>query len=435
MLARMVLIGISIFEIGLLYWLLCSTVLQKKYFGKKDWAIIGGNTLGLGTILGINRSLSFFSSSLFIIIFVITCICVLLVKKQNKLLQTVIITLYYSTVALLDFFFASVGMMILGKKFDGMVYTRANSWTECIIFISSRLIITGCIRMFAKQKYEETYICEFQAILSIISIIMCLILRWYQIEVVKMIYENGERDARAVGASLAAVLLIVSFIGILCLKNKTLEKEKEILVMRDFMMTQKFKELESVIEKNRQLSHDLRNHLIALKNYEKEGNYEGINSYIEEIQHEFFEIKVRAWTGNQIADMIMEQKRALAEQEGIIFTIQAIPIAEWFFSDSETCSLLGNLLDNAVDACKRMDVDAKRWIFIKIEKQKQLLFIRIMNSIGEAPVMKKGKPISVKDDKKNHGYGLRSVERIVNRYDGVITYQMEEKFFQVNLSF
>ena len=115
---------------------------------------------------------------------------------------------------------------------------------------------------------------------------MCLILRWYQIEVVKMIYENGERDARAVGASLAAVLLIVSFIGILCLKNKTLEKEKEILVMRDFMMTQKFKELESVIEKNRQLSHDLRNHLIALKNYEKEGNYEGINSYIEEIQHE-----------------------------------------------------------------------------------------------------------------------------------------------------
>ena len=235
--------------------------------------------------------------------------------------------------------------------------------------------------------------------------------------------------------SLAVVLLTILLIGMLYVKNKTIEREKEFLSMRDEMVTQKFVELESVMEKNRQLSHDLKNHLIALKNYEKEGNYDGIHHYLEEIEQEYFEVKVRIWTGNPIADMIIEQKRALAEREGISsFIVQAVPILEWPFHDNETCSLLGNLLDNAIDACKKMDNEKNRWISIIIESQKEFLFIKIRNSIGETPIMKGGRPVSVKSDKKRHGYGLKSVERIVDKHKGIITYQIKENIFQVNLS-
>lgn len=164
-----------------------------------------------------------------------------------------------------------------------------------------------------------------------------------------------------------------------------------------------------------------------------EGDYEGIDKYIEEIEQNFFDIKRIVWTGNQIADMLLEQKRILAEQEGIAFTIQAAPVAEWMFDNSETCSLLGNLLDNAIEACMRMDYNANKWVSVKIENQKQLLFIKIENSINEAPVMEKGRPVSVKGDKKRHGYGLKNVERILNKYDGTIAYLSRDKAFQIKL--
>ena len=237
------------------------------------------------------------------------------------------------------------------------------------------------------------------------------------------------------GLSLMGVVLLILFTGIVYLKNKVLEKERELLTIRDAMVTQKYTELKEVMEKNRQLSHDLKHHMLVLKNYKMEGNYEGIDHYIEEIEQEFLETKKRVWTGNQIADLLLEQKKTLAEQEGIAFTIQAVPIAEWLFDDSETCSLLGNLLDNAIEACRRMDDNADKWISVKIESQKQLLFIKVKNSVSEVPVMKNERPMSVKRDKMRHGYGLKSVERIVHKHEGAITYQSEDKAFQVKLLF
>lgn len=338
-------------------------------------------------------------------------------------------------VALLDFCVAFMSMTVLKHQFMVLIFLRANSITKCVLFICSRIIIAGCIYLIVKRKPEESYICEFQNALLLIVIAMCLILRRYHIAIVRMICESKEQEAGATGLSLMGIVLVIFFIGVLYLKNKTIEKEKELLSMRDTMVTQKIMELERVMEKNRQLSHDLKHHMFVLNNYAEERNYEGIHRDIEEIEHEFFEIKTRVWTGNSVADMLLEQKRTLAEQEEITFTIQAVPISKWPFNDSETCSLLGNLLDNAIEACNCVDCNMDKWISIKIESQKELLFIKIENAVKEAPAMKNEKPISVKRDKVKHGYGLKSVERIVNKYEGTIAYQSKNKAFQVKLLF
>lgn len=432
---KTLLIGISVFEIGMLYWLLCGTVLKKQYFQKKEWAIICVNIVSVGMSEGINRSLLFFSRNMLIISVAVTCICVILINRQNKLLKIIIIILYYVLVALADFFAAFVSMAVLKHEFKSTVYLYADSIMESILFLCIRIVIAVCVYLIVKQNFDETYIREFQSVLLIIMIIMCLMLRRYQIAIVRMMYEGKEQEAGATGLSLIGVVLVILFTGIVYLKNKTLEKDRELLTMRDAMVTQRYGELETVMEKNRQLSHDLKHHMLVLKNYANEGNCKGVYDYIVEIEDEFFETKKRVWTGNRIADIILEQKRALAEQEGIVFTIQAVPIAEWPFNDNETCSLLGNLLDNAVEACKRLDDNIDKWISIKIESQKQLLFLLIENAVYEPPAKKNGRPVSVKRDKIRHGYGLKSVERIVNKYEGMITYQSQDKAFQVKLLF
>ena len=432
---KALLIGISVFEIGMLYWLLCGTVLEKEYFRKKDWVILYASIVGIGINVGGNRSLIFFSQIAFIVCVVATCICVILLNGQYRFLKIIIIILYYSLVALADFFAAFVSMIVLRHEFKNVVFLYANSIMECILFLCVRLIVACCVYQVVKQKFDKAYIREFQSLLLAITIIMCFMLRYYQIAIVNMMFEGREQEAGTMGLSLMGAMLITFFTGIVYLKNKTLEKEKELLIMRDTMVTQKYTELEVAMEKNRQLSHDLKNHILVLKHFKMEENYEGIDRYIEEIEQNFFDIKRRVWTGNQIADMILEQKRTSAEQEGITFTIQAVPITEWMFDDSETCSLLGNLLDNAIEACMRMDDNAYKWISVKIENQKQLLFIKIENSVSEIPVMKDKRPISVKQDKIRHGYGLKSVERIVNKYEGMITYKGKDRAFQVKLLF
>ena len=435
MVIKALLMGISLFEVGMLYWLLCGTVLEKQYFCKREWVILCANIVGTGIDVGGNRSLIFFSQFAFIVCVAVTCICVLLISGQYKFLRIITVILYYALVALLDFFAAFVSMIVLRHEFKNVVYLYANSIMECILFFCVRLIVACCVYQIVRLKFEKAYIREFQNLLLAITIIMCFMLKYYQIAIVNMMFEGREQEAGTTGLSLIGVLLITLFTGIVFLKNKTLEKEKELLIMRDTMVTQKYTELEKAMEKNRQLSHDLKNHILVLKHFKMEENYEGIDKYIEEIEQNFFDIKRRVWTGNQVADMILEQKRTLAEQEGITFTIQAVPIAEWMFDDSDTCSLLGNLLDNAIEACMRMDENADKWVSVKIENQKQLLFIKIENSVNEAPIMEKGRPVSVKRDKMRHGYGLKNVERILNKYDGTIAYLSRDKAFQIKLLF
>jgi hypothetical protein len=432
---RAFLIGISVFEIGMLYLLLCGTVLEKDYFRKKDWIILYASIVGIGIDVGRNRSLIFFSQYAFIICVVATCICVILINGQYRFLRIIIIILYYSLVALADFFVAFVSMIVLRHEFKNAVYLYANSIMECILFFCVRLIVACCVYQVVKQKFDKAYIREFQSLLLAITIIMCFMLRYYQIAIVSMMLEGREQEAGTMGLSLMGVMLITFFTGIVYLKNKTLEKEKELLIMRDTMVTQKYTALEAAMEKKRQLSHDLKHHILILKRFKMEKNYEGIDKYIEEIEQNFFDTKRRVWTGNQIADMLLEQKKTLAEQEDITFIIQAVPIAEWMFNDSETCSLLGNLLDNAIEACMRMGDNANKWVSVKIENQKQLLFIKIENSVNEAPVMEKGRPVSVKKDKTRHGYGLKNVERILNKYNGTIVYLSRDKAFQIKLLF
>lgn len=132
--------------------------------------------------------------------------------------------------------------------------------------------------------------------------------------------------------------------------------------------------------------------------------------------------------------MLLSQKKREALAEDIAFDIQAVPMINIRLSEAEICALFGNLLDNAIEACRSLE-EKGRWIIIKMEKKNQILFIEIKNSIGKKPVVKNGELITSKSDYMKHGYGIKSVKRIVEKYEGDFTYQTENDKFQVNLSF
>ena len=140
------------------------------------------------------------------------------------------------------------------------------------------------------------------------------------------------------------------------------------------------------------------------------------------------------WTQNKIWDMVLSYKRNEAEQKGIKFVIDSVLVPSFPFDDREGCSLFGNLLDNAIEACEKID-SGEKFINVKIEKQQQLLFLEIANSIKEEPQFQNNKLVTMKSEKSLHGYGLKSVKRIIDKYEGIISYQAKDRAFVVKLTF
>ena len=233
--------------------------------------------------------------------------------------------------------------------------------------------------------------------------------------------------------SMITSLVLLAVLGTLYLKNRRIKDENSMLVLKEEMERQKYEELNTAVNRNRELVHDTKNHYLVISEYVRNKEYEKLNKYLEDIKNDFVRTAPGIYTGNQILDLILSQKRIAAEKKGIPFEMQVMPLSELPFEEREICALFGNLLDNAIEACDRMD-DGKV-IKIKIEQKNQMLLFEIKNSVNEEPKKKRGSFPTWKKDRSLHGYGLKSVERIVESHEGIISYEMQDKLFTVRVTF
>lgn len=425
--------GIAFFEVWLCYQFLFITILENERLDKKEKIIEWGNIVVVGLLLSVNRMLLFFSRTVFIFCIVITSICVIYIKGKDIVLSLGTVALLFSLISLIDFLFAFLSMMFLQQQFEHKVYLTMTYW-QIIIFIISRLIIYFCLSAIRK-KIAEIDFREYKNILILWSIIFYGVLRYYQNILSDMVDGVLKMKGGSAGFSLFVLVIIVLFIGIILLKNQSIKKENEFLISRDAIVEQKYQEMAKLIEKNRELVHDINNHLLILNGFAEANDCKRIKAYLEKIGQNVFDSNIGGtWTGNKTLDMLLSQKKSVSEQMGIRFEIESVYHPYLPFNDNQICSLFGNLLDNALEACERME-GSNRWILIRIEKQNQMLFIEIINSIEKKPERKYGEWISSKLDKKIHGYGQKSVGRIVEEYGGVISYQVKDNVFSVDLSF
>lgn len=233
--------------------------------------------------------------------------------------------------------------------------------------------------------------------------------------------------------SFLTALILAAAAAVLFLKNRIIKSENDILLMKEETEEKKYREISSALEMNRELVHDTRNHYLVIREYAGSGEYDKLHDYVEELLASFVRVVPRIYTGNRILDLVLEEKRMIAGQKGINFELFAVPVSHLPFENREICSLFGNLLDNAIEACERME--GERYIHVKIERQRQMLFVEISNSARGPEEGRDGKWRSSKKDGGLHGYGLKSVRRIVESYGGIVRCGMKEKEFVAEVTF
>ena len=139
-------------------------------------------------------------------------------------------------------------------------------------------------------------------------------------------------------------------------------------------------------------------------------------------------------TGNQALDIILAEKSLYCQKNGIFISYMADGEKLSFMSDSDIYYLFGNLLDNSIQTVIHLE-DDKRIIGVTIRSEGELLSINSHNYYSGDIHMEHGLPVTSKEDKSYHGFGIKSMVMIVEKYGGTISFEVKDQVFNLNILF
>lgn len=207
----------------------------------------------------------------------------------------------------------------------------------------------------------------------------------------------------------------------------TLEQNAEyrLELQKNEINQEYFKELERQYDLSSLLLHDMKKHFNVIIGLAKENDNDRIMDYLSSICDGYEVYSIRKYSNNKLINVILSRYFNLCQESDIDFSTDIRNVDFSFMSESDLTALLNNLLENAYEsAC----TSSSRFLHLSIdEKQERFILIQSSNSCDVAPQKKNNYFLTSKTDKKHHGYGLKSIQRIVNRYEGYLRFEFNEE--------
>lgn len=207
--------------------------------------------------------------------------------------------------------------------------------------------------------------------------------------------------------------------------------EKRILEYQRKAMEKQVAEVNEIYMTMRGWRHDYHNHLQKLSAHLQEGQIEEAKRYIGDLGESLDNIKTKYQTGNVSLDAILNSKLSIVEKEKIAINCKVEIAENLTVSDIDLCILLGNLIDNAVEACRVIPEEAERFLRIYMCIRKQQLYISVSNATNE--VIRKLDAEYISKKRGDHGHGLKRINIVVDKYGGFIKRANEPGVFATEI--
>ena len=222
--------------------------------------------------------------------------------------------------------------------------------------------------------------------------------------------------------------------------KKQYEMEKELAEMKSneaMMLEREYHSLSESYERNAKLFHDFRNHCGVLKNFLAKDKSDEALKYLEDLTGEGSSYSSEVWTGDETVDYLIGSKKALAEQKGISFEADVEFPRNMNIKSSDLCAILGNIVDNSIEASEKVGDPDKRKIRLIIRRIQQMLVIKVENTYEYKPEVVDGDFKTSKTDGGLHGWGIKSARTAAEKYDGMVQSNCTDDLFTtvVTLSF
>lgn len=227
----------------------------------------------------------------------------------------------------------------------------------------------------------------------------------------------------------AYVILVLALLG--QSQNAQLQEGLHISETQIEAQQKQLENLQAHISETSKLRHDMRHHLLAIKAYAQDGKCRDILSYLEKCIAFMDQRDPGVWSGNPVVDALLGYYKYSAEDAGIqtelhVETDRALPV-----SDTDICIILGNLLENAYEACMRQK-RGERFIKIRLHQTGDVLIVMVENSYEGTVRREDGRFLSSKAEMRK-GIGITSVLDVCKKYNGIPKIEYNGSVFKVSI--
>ncbi|MFQ9609724.1 MAG: sensor histidine kinase [Lachnospira sp.] len=235
-----------------------------------------------------------------------------------------------------------------------------------------------------------------------------------------------------------AIVLIVLNMVVFHLINEILEnsqriREADVLKQQSIGQLELYNSLRKNYDIQRKRTHEYKNQIMCIDSLLKKKNYDKLEEYLNSIFDKLDGQLDMVDTNNEVVNAVINAKYYEALQNDVLFILKINDLSHIKVSDEDIVTILSNLLDNAIEAAGQCDID-KRTVGIKLLYEDDVLSIAVSNSYKTEPeIMEDGYMRTIKDDKEQHGLGIRNVVATLEKYNAeyIIDYKNGEFVFSI----
>ena len=176
--------------------------------------------------------------------------------------------------------------------------------------------------------------------------------------------------------------------------------------------------------------HDLKHQIAVLRS---EQDPQKRAAFLDRMEDEIRQYEAQNKTGNQVLDTVLTSKSLYCAKHSITFTCVADGKLLDFMDVMDICSIFGNALDNAIECELKIADKEKRLIHVTVSQQKNFLILCFENYFEGGLDYKEGRLVSTKKEKEFHGYGIKSIRYTVNKYDGAVSIDTKDNWFDLKI--
>lgn len=325
---------------------------------------------------------------------------------------------------------------------DGILADLSEKYQIYMILIAEIVIIIGNLVI-------KKIVNKIPLLLSGLNVVTIIIPLFINIVVMAICADQLYNDKRMIVDNVWSIITIIAvcivvFMGTVCnivvlenyLNVKKIENEKNLQISEMSLQYDYYMKQSNDMENIRKISHDIKNHLESLR-----GNvdYQQKQEYIDGIESKLDIYQSYYKTGNAFLDNLLHAKRLEALEKRIEFKVFADFTPFKRVKNEDLCVIVSNTIDNALRECQLMKADNPKiecLVQLKARKIKGFLSIICENSLRESQAEAlRGNSVmeTSKEDKKNHGFGVKNIKHVVREYGGEVSFNVVDDMFSISI--
>lgn len=351
-----------------------------------------------------------------------------LFHKANLITRIAISVIYHMKLFIYDYFALIVICNCLSVSSEELMATPSLFFLTAMI---SKFLFAIVILVWKKIKNDRCHSFEYlSGHFWIIFVIQSLISALALSSIVGLNHYINKFPSIAVVS--AAGLLILNTVVVLSIESiarLTKDSRENALIKQQVEIElDNIKTLVQTFNAQRQFMHEYKNQINTLYHLMNAGNYQQALNFIKPLTEQIYYALYRIKTDHDIIDAILNQKDIQARENGIEIDVRAADLSMIAIPDNLLVIIIGNVLDNAIEAC--MNMEAGKTISVKLVEENGILIFSVINPVNAPVVIINNSIRTTKEDKTIHGIGLKNVAMALSQCNGDYELYCDGHFFQ-----